>query len=208
MGTMSVVKAPAILLVLLATLLTACANNQTAQSSRPLTAADILNKPEHASVRDAHFTLTAHVVSGGISFDATGDGIVVIKPQQASQFTMLTTVQGQSLKFEEIIAGGEEYDLSPDNPRWTVKPATASNPGSFQGTHAKLLGEEALTQGRAWHVSAIDSNGNPFEAWIRESDGYPLKYMSSSQGTTFTAVFDKFNTGETVTPPPASDIQQ
>ena len=188
-----------------AVLLTACGNSATAG---PPSAQDILNKPNQANVKDAHFTLVAHLVTGGISFDATGDGIIVIKPTQASKFTMQTTLSGQALKFEEIIVGGKEYDLAPDNPRWAVKPATTSNPGSFKGTRAVYLGEESLSGGKAWHVRATDENGNPFEAWVRESDGYPLKYASTSQGTTFTASFDRFNTGETVTAPPASDIQQ
>ena len=103
--------------------------------------------------------------------------------------------------------GGKEYDLSPDNPRWTVKPNTASNPSSFKGKNPVYLGEDALKGGKAWHVRATDENGNLFEAWVRERDGYPLKYASSSQGTTFTATFDRFNTGQTVTAPPVSDIQ-
>jgi hypothetical protein len=57
-------------------------------------------------------------------------------------------------------------------------------------------------------VKAKDDGGNPFEAWVRESDGYPLKYASTMQGSTFTATFDRFNTGQTVSAPPASDIQQ
>ena len=57
-------------------------------------------------------------------------------------------------------------------------------------------------------VDAKDDSGNPFEAWIRESDGYPLKYASTMQGSTFTAIFDRFNTGQTVSAPPASDVQQ
>jgi hypothetical protein len=185
-------------------LLAACGASAAAA---PPSAQEILDKPNQANVRDAHFTLVAHLSSGGIAFDATGDGIIVIKPAEASAFTMQTTVGGQTLKFEEIIVGGKEYDLSPDNPRWTVKSSTSSNPGSFKGTHAVYLGEETLNGGKAWHVKATDDNGNPFEAWVRESDGYPLKYASSSQGTTFTASFDRFNTGATVTAPPASDVQ-
>jgi hypothetical protein len=190
----------------LGALLAACSNSAV-QPAKPPTAADILNKPDQANVWDAHFTLSAHVVSGSVSFDATGDGIIVIKPQPASKFTMNTTVQGQTLRFVEIIVGGKEYDLSPDNPRWTEKPANTSNPSSFKGKDARLVGEETLKNGKAWHVHAVDENGNPFDAWIRESDGYPLQYATSSQGTTFTAVFDHFNTGQTVTAPPASDIQ-
>jgi len=198
---------PRIGLVLATTaLLTACGNSANTPAGPP-SAQAILNKPDQANVKDAHFTLVAHLVSGGISFDATGDGIIVIKPAQASKFTMETTVSGQSLKFEEIIVGGKEYDLSPDNPRWTVKSSTTSNPSSFKGRNAVYLGEDVLEDGKAWHVKAIDDNGNPFEAWVRESDGYPLKYLSTSQGTTFTATFDRFNTGQTVAPPPPSDIQ-
>ena len=192
----------------LATVLLSGCGNAAVQSSKPPTAAEILAKPEQADVKDAHFTLTAHVTTGNVTFDATGDGVIVIKPQQASMFTMQTTVAGQTLTFKEIIVGGKEYDLSPDNPRWTVKSSTASNPSSFRGTNPAYLGEQTLKDGKAWHVKAIDESGNPFEAWIRESDGYPLKYTSTSQGTTFTALFDRFNTGETVTAPPASDIQQ
>ncbi|TMF83745.1 MAG: hypothetical protein E6I07_12755 [Chloroflexi bacterium] len=192
-----------------AALLLAACGNAAGTPSKPPTAQEILNKPDKANVRDAHFTLVAHIVSGSTAFDATGDGIIVIKPQQASRFTMQTTVAGQSLKFQEIIIGGKEYDLSPDNPRWTVKSSTtSSNPSSFRGTDARYLGEETLPQGRAWHVKAKDDSGNPFDAWVRENDGYPLKYASASGGSTFSASFDRFNTGETVSAPPASDIQQ
>ena len=180
------------------------------QTSKPPTAADVLAKPDKANVKDAHFTLTAHVTSQGVTFDATGEGVIVIKPQQASKFTMQTTVAGQTLKFEQIIVGGKEYDLAPDNPRWTVKDSTtSSNPSTFtKGKNATLVGEESLKEGKAWHVRATDDAGNPFDAWVRESDGYPLKYQSTSQGTTFTALFDRFNTGETIAAPPASDVQQ
>jgi hypothetical protein len=176
-------------------------------AAKPPTASEILNKPDKASVKDAHFTLVAHIVSSGVAFDATGDGVIVVKPAQASKFTMTTTLAGQSLKFEEIIIGGKEYDLTPDNPRWTVKTSTSSNPSSFKGTDAVYLGEDALPLGKAWHVKAKDANGTPFEAWVRETDGYPLKYASTAQGSTFTATFDKFNTGQTVSAPPAPDVQ-
>ena len=191
---------------LLTVVLAACSSNAGPSAGAP-SAAEILKKPEQAAVKDAHFTLTAHLVSSSVALDLTGDGVIVIKPQQASRFTMQTIVQGQTLKFVEIFSGGKEYDLSPDNPRWTIKSASNSNPGSFKGKNATLVGEEPLTTGKAWHVKAVDANGNPFEAWVREDDGYPLKYAVTLQNGTLTWMFDKYNTGETVTPPPASDIQ-
>ena len=194
-------------LAVTALMLAACGPMQSQAAKLP-TASEILNKPDQASVKDAHFTLIAHIVSAGVAFDATGDGVIVIKPAQGSKFTMMTTIAGQSLKFEEIIIGGKEYDLSPDNPRWTVKASTSSNPSSFKGTDAVYLGEDTLAQGKAWHVRAKDASGSPFEAWVRESDGYPLKYATTTQGSSFTATFDQFNTGQTVTAPPSSDVQQ
>jgi outer membrane lipoprotein-sorting protein len=203
------VKALAWLLFLVAAVLVAACGNGASAPTTPPTAAEILNKPYTASVTDAHFTLVAHVVSGNIAFDATGDGALVVKPQPAMKFTMLTTVGGESLTFETIIIGGKEYSLSPDNPRWAVTSSSSStNPGSmFKGTNPMYLGEETLAQGKAWHVRAKDAQDNPFDAWVREADGYPLKYASMTQGSTFTATFDRFNTGETVSAPPASDIQ-
>jgi outer membrane lipoprotein-sorting protein len=194
-------------LAVTALMLAACGPTQNQAAKLP-TASEILNKPDQASVKDAHFTLVAHIVSAGVAFDATGDGVIVIKPTQGSKFTMMTTIAGQSLKFEEIIIDGKEYDLAPDNPRWTVKASTSSNPSSFKGTDAVYLGENALAQGKAWHVKAKDASGSPFEAWVRESDGYPLKYATTTQGSSFTATFDHFNTGQTVTAPPSSDVQQ
>src|ERR1700674_1823705 len=126
-------------------MLAACGPTANGAAKLP-TASEILNKPDQANVKDAHFTLVAHIVSSGVAFDATGDGVIVVKPAQASKFMMTTTIAGQSLKFEEIIIGGKEYDLAPDNPR----------------------------------------------------DGYPLKYASTTQGSTFTATFDRFNTGQQV----------
>src|SRR6202171_4195987 len=104
------------MLPLSARVVLACANSAAAPA-KPPTAQAILAKPDSANVKDGHFTLVAHIVSGNIAFDATGEGIIVVKPPQASQFTMMTTIAGQSLKFQEIIIGGEEYDPAPKHPQ-------------------------------------------------------------------------------------------
>jgi hypothetical protein len=193
--------------LLSAVLLVACSNGAN-KAGTPPTAQEILAKPYQANVKDAHFTLAAHLVSSSGSFDATGEGLIVIKPQSASHFTMTTTVSAQNLRWEVIIVNGKEYDLSPDNPRWIMEDTIGrTNPSSFKGTDARLLGEDTMPLGKAWHVSAKDSTGRPIEAWIRESDGYPLKYLNRDQGSYFSAIFDRFNTGQTISAPPASDIQ-
>lgn len=60
---------------------------------------------------------------------------------------------------------------------------------------------------KSWHITG-DRGGQPFEEWVRESDGYLLKMVShNDQGASFTFTLDKFNTGTNVTAPPALDIK-
>ena len=70
------------------------------------------------------------------------------------------------------------------------------------------MGEENLAKGKAWHATAKDKDGNAFDAYIRESDGYPIKYVETqSGGQNITLTFDRYNAGETITAPPADQIQ-
>src|SRR5439155_9129692 len=55
--------------------------------------------------------------------------------------------------------------------------------------------------------ATLTSSGEPFEAWVRESDGYLLKYSSSSDTGTLSLEFDKFNTGQSVSAPNPADIK-
>jgi hypothetical protein len=183
-------------------------------------AKDILNRPDQSSLRDAHFTLTAHIATGAVTFDGTGDGVIQQKPQKAIHFRLQAVISGQSFTFEQIQVAGKEYDLAPDSPKWVEKPISGSSPNDFSGTNARYIGEETLATGKAWHVRATDASGTPFDLWVRESDGYPLKYSTaeaaspspgasgSSAGgeSTITAIFDHFNTGETVQAPPAAQV--
>jgi len=57
-------------------------------------------------------------------------------------------------------------------------------------------------------VRTKDDAGNAFDAYIRESDGYPIKYVETQGGgQNITLTFDKYNTGEAITAPPADQIQ-
>ena len=122
-----------------------------------------------------------------------------------------TTVAGQQVSFEDISVNGTDYTLTvPGNGKWIAKASTSGlGPNSFTGVSAfKYVGEESLPTGKAWHASASDKDGNPFDAWIRESDGYPIKYVETqSGGQNITLTFDRYNAGETITAPPADQIQ-
>ncbi len=171
---------------------------------------DILAKPVHtSSLKDAHFLVTGKFTSNGATVGLTGDGALIYKSPGAGRFKFLAAVAGQQVSFEDISVNGTDYTLTvPGNGKWVATASTSGlGPNSFTGTSAlKYVGEESLASGKAWHASANGKDGNPFDAWIRESDGYPLKYVITQQGNSLTLTFDKYNTGATIAPPPASQV--
>lgn len=177
----------------------------------PPSAQDVLAKPSHSNLKDAHFKVTGKFVNQGVSVDLTGDGELVYKSPGAGRFKFQTSVAGQTVSFEEISIGGTDYTFTqPGNGKWTSKVSTSGlGPTSFNGaSDFKYVGEESLSSGKAWHAKAKDKDGNLFEGWIRESDGYPLKYVITQDSNALTLTFDKYNSGVTVSPPPASQVLQ
>lgn len=172
---------------------------------------DILAKPSHANLKDAHFNVTGKFAGQGVSVDLTGDGELVYQSPGAGRFKFQTSVAGQTVSFEEISINGKDYTFTqPGNGKWTSKASTSGlGPTSFDGSSEfKYVGEESLPNGKAWHVKAKDKDGNLFEGWIRESDGYPLKYMITQDTNALTLTFDKYNTGVAISAPPASQVVQ
>lgn len=182
----------------------------------PPSAQEILAKPNSANLRDAHFVLVGTLTNNGSTVDISGDGQVVYRSAPpAGQFRFHSTVAGRLVVFEDIYINGTDYGLTlPGNGKWTARPAAGGlGPGSFSGaSDFKYDGEEDLPLGRAWHAQAKDKGGNAFEAWIRESDGFPLRYQLSATntkaGTSMTLTFDTYNTGVTIAAPPASQVVQ
>jgi hypothetical protein len=191
-----------------ASLLAACGGPGTPLG--PPSPQDILAKPVHASsLKDGHFLVTGKFTNNGSTVGLNGDGALLYKSPGAGRFKFQTTVAGQQVSFEDISVNGTDYTLTvPGNGKWLAKASTSGlGPNSFTGVSAfKYVGEESLPSGKAWHASASDKDGNPFDAWIRESDGYPLKYVIMQQGNSLTLTFDKYNTGVAIAPPPASQV--
>ena len=191
-----------------ALLLTACGPGAPAG---PPSAKDILAKPNHAGLKDAHFLVTGKFTNQGVSVDVNGDGSLVYTAPGAGRFKFQTAVAGQQIIFEDISIHGNEYTFTtPGNGKWTSRPSTSPlGPTSFTGaSDFKYVGEENLSQGKTWHARAKDKDGNPFDGWIRESDGYPVKYTLTQSGNALTLTFDKYNSGLTISPPPASQVVQ
>jgi outer membrane lipoprotein-sorting protein len=204
-----------VMAVVVVALLAACGT--PGAPAKPPTAQEILAKPAHSNLKDAHFMAAGKIVNQGTTVDINGDGELVYKSPGAGRFKFQTTVAGQLVSFEQITVNGTDYTFTtPGSGKWTSKASTSTSaldPQSFEGTSGfKYIGEENLSQGKAWHASAKDSDGNAFDGWIRESDGYPLKYVltqsATTSGNTLTLTFDEFNTGVSISPPPAAQVVQ
>jgi len=197
-----------ILLVLAVAVLTAGCGVPT--PAPPPSAKEVLAKPQQSNLTDAHFAVTGKITNNGVTVQLVGDGALVYKPKPAGRFKFTTTVGGQTLTIEEISLDGTNYGLTPASSKWvSTKSASGIDPNAFSGaSDQKYVGEETLPQGKAWHASAKDKDGNAFDAYIRESDGYPIKYVETQTGgQNITLTFDHYNTGETITAPPADQTQ-
>src|SRR5207302_7464391 len=134
------------------------------------------------------------------SVDLAGDGDLVYKAPGAGRFTFQTTVAGRKISYEDISINGKDYTFSdPGTGKWTSRTTTSGlGPASFSGaSDFKYVGEENLARGKAWHATAKDKDGNAFEAYIRESDGYPIKYIGTPPSSERTQTLDKVNAGVT-----------
>ena len=175
----------------------------------PPSAQDILSKPNHANLKDAHFVVTGKGNSQGTVVDINGDGTIVYKAPGAGRFKFQTSMAGQAISFEDISINGTDYTFTvPGNGKWTATTTSSGlGPGSFTGaSEFAYVGEENLPNGKAWHAKAKDKDGNQFDGWIRESDGYPLKYEITQASNALKLTFDKYNTGESIKAPPASQV--
>ena len=179
----------------------------------PPSAKDILSKPLHGNLNDAHFLVSGKFVSASpeVSVDVHGDGALVYKKPGAGRFKFETMVAGQKVSYQDISVNGVDYTfVVPGNGKWTAKTTTSGlGRDSFTGaSDFAYVGEQTLPAGKSWHARAKEKDGNQFDGWIRESDGYPIKYEITQQGNALTLSFDKYNTGEAITAPPASQVVQ
>ncbi|HYY46877.1 MAG TPA: hypothetical protein VE951_07445 [Candidatus Angelobacter sp.] len=171
----------------------------------------MLAKPQQSNLKDAHFKVTGKLTESGVTLSLLGDGALIYKPKLAGRFMFQTDIGGQTVTIQEISVDGTNYGMGPGSTKWTAtKSSSGIDPSAFAGaSDQKYVGEENLPQGKAWHASAKDKDGNAFDAYIRESDGYPIKYVETQTGgQNITLTFDRYNAGETVKPPPSDQIQQ
>ncbi len=171
---------------------------------------DALLKLYTSALKDAHFTMTEQLpnTNGGTT-QATGDGVLVVRPASAeSQSVQIDIGGGSSITVQSMAIGDTIYHKKSTDATWTASPGRSALANLDRALEVKLTGEEITPQGKAWHISGRDVFGNPFEIWIREKDNYPLKYTShhADDATADTMLFDRYNTGQTISPPPPSQV--
>ncbi len=87
--------------------------------------------------------------------------------------------------------------LASTDPYWSV--FANVNPSTWtRAANATTLGEASIGGTIAWVVRASDSNGQQFKVWLRETDGYPLRYTMAwrnAKGSTYyvNALYAQFN---------------
>jgi hypothetical protein len=81
------------------------------------------------------------------------------------------------------------------------------NPALWQGSStARVLGETSIDGSPAWVLDLANRFARQFKAWIREKDGYPLRYTTSwknAKGSTYyiNALYGRFNLALEITKP-------
>ena len=200
-------------------LLLACSGGASAGGTSPVrptstptptpSASEILMKPAASSMKDMHFTATVRTTSGGQTTTFTGEGDMVVRPYSAYHLVVRVGGGGTSLTEEIITSGGTDY-LRQGNQKFKASPSTqGSDVNTWRNaTAAALVGAEEVSSEMAWHVKAMSPQGNPFEAWVRESDGYLLRYTATSKTgmTAFDYSMVAFNTGVSIAAPPPSQV--
>jgi hypothetical protein len=164
---------------------------------------DIADKPSQSSMQDGHFKVEAVILSGATHTNGTGDGVLVLKGKKGLKLNVQVSAGLLNVGVDLIAVGGKEYERI-GNGAWTVSSDSATPATSSHGAPS-YLGESQIGPDKAWHIHSKQS-GTTYEEWVRESDGYLLKYALQSDTGSFTMNFDEFNIGADITAPSAKEI--
>lgn len=192
------------------------------QVARPPQAADVLARAT-TSMRSARFQIVGTEPAGRMQGQIGAqvykqDGILSVGPP-AMELQPLDQLPGQNPNIDGrgnyIVVGSTQYQRGSTLSEWELTPIgevdAAShayiNPATWQASsNVRFVGEASINGSPTWVIRATDAIGRPFRAWIRETDGYPLRYTTSYVNIKkFTyyinALYLKFNIQVGITPP-------
>jgi len=155
----------------------------------PLTAAQIVDRAQHASLKSAAFSGPMTVSLDGIVVSGRVTGQETIGPDR--RIAAVTATRGAlSLTYTQLDAGSKTYAKSPPLDSWSTSarqhPFVTLSYGNLQ--QPVLLGRDTLDGVATYHIQGQGTNdhGNTYqvEYWFRQSDFYPVKsVLDSPDGT-------------------------
>jgi hypothetical protein len=164
---------------------------------------DIASKPGQSSMQDGHFKVTAVIVNGATHTTGSGDGVLALKGKVGLKLNIQVSAGLLNVGVDLIATGGKDYERI-GNGAWTVTTDTASPGNASHGTPS-YVGESQIGNDKAWHIRSKQS-GTTYDEWVRESDGYLLKYGWQADTGSFTMDFDQFNIGADIAAPSQKEI--
>jgi len=193
------------------------------QSARTPSASDLLAKIAGSSMQTAEFQIVgiepAPRLQGQIGAEVyRQDGKLVIKGR-ALEIQPLDEYLGQNPDIDGrgnyVVIDSTVYKRGSTLSEWQLSSigdldVTSSayiNPATWASMSAgRVLGESSINGSSTWVIEGADEIGRQFRAWIRESDGYPLRYTTSYvkvKGRTYyiNALYQRFNTQLAIIPP-------
>jgi hypothetical protein len=119
-----------------------------------------------------------------------------------------------------VVIGSTVYQRVNSLNEWRLSTTAGADTGSFafvnptswtDSTELRFLGESFIEGSATWVIQATDPIGRTFRVWIREADGYPVRYTTSyvfaQRGTYYiNALYREFNTSTAISPPSQANL--
>jgi hypothetical protein len=192
----------------------------------------ILQRVQQAKYNDATFTLNFTGSFSGTTSTGTGNGKITKNPERAD-ISLTLSVSGQQITVESITdkATNAAYtkisglDLPGfDGSKWTKTDLGSSSSSLFDTSqitdfskdlkNLKLVGNDTVDGTKVWHITGTSTAGgqnSTIDMYVtQDGNYYPKKVVVTSTGSaagTFTLDFTSFNTGITISLPPADQVQ-
>ena len=171
-------------------------------------ATEVLSMPSRSRAEDARLTISGHVTVAGTAIAFAGEGLMVFGRKPAMAARVVLRLAGEEQIVEQVAADGilysrigsaawsEDLDVRINQPdRWRQARAIA------------MLPPEPLPLGDAWHVAAVSPHGHRFEAWVRQRDGYPLRFAVRATDSLLVIDYHDFDHGAAITGQPQAEIR-
>jgi hypothetical protein len=141
------------------------------------TATEVLHMPSRSGALDARLAIAGHVTVAGIAIPLKGEGLMAFGARPAMAAKVVVRIAGEEQVVEEVAVDGISYSRTGSAPWHENLDVRINQPDRWRQARAvAMLPPDHLSLGDAWHVVAMSPQGHQFEAWVRQRDGYPLRF--------------------------------